>query len=1467
MANYNWKRFWCPRGITINLGFGGYLSDPEGKHGDILNPDVNVLNRFGDKSFLALLGEPGMGKSHEFDNAVAEARRRAAVSGDLVKCFDLGICDSGQQLIDAVFAGLDVDAWAAGDKHYSIWLDSLDEGLIEVAKLQTVIARGLRMLQANAKRLRVRIACRTADFGSTVHAAANEIWEEPAIGTIELTPLRLSDVQLAAKAEGISPDDFTSAVALLGLESFAMTPVTLKMLLDSYKEEGQLPKSRAELYRRGCRRLATELNPSRQDARQTGNLTPEQRVRIAERIAYLMIFGGKSSITTDVSGEPETMQLALSDISGGSESLKEDVVRITESAACEVIGTGLFSARSASGLGFAHQTYAEFLAAEYLRHSNFSVQQRRSLLFHPDASQRVAPQLAEVAGWHGSDSTEIQNLLLAGDPQIFLRCDSTRLSDETKEAIIDRLITGFNSESIDDSDWASRWDYHKLNHAKLDGQILPILSDRNRAFLTRRFAFDLAKQCPSERLRDDLLRVVLDTDELPGIRYLAVEAFIATKPADDAIVALRPLTAGSVEDDPEDDLRGVALSEFWSRGLISAANLFDDLLVEPNRETYGGEYSHFLLQVLREHLAPADIPIALGWVKQNIQMRGRTHLFDYVIENIIQFAAERLDCDENLNAMASVIHEGLEPRNQRVPNASVVNQLDNSVRRRLALKVGDLITEPNEDRFKWSIMCHQLILKSDLDWLMEAIKKCDDPGRQERLAMILRELCSQLNHREMDSVVQLSMDEPVVGEVFSEWFSAIDIHSPIADRLRQSHHNEHRLQQQERAITRRGERWKAAQIPKESIEEMLARFEVGDLNAWWHLTKTFAQRYPDMTPDVETQDDLTTYEAWRELPEKSKSRMVDAAEQYLRHWRAKPREWINGKSIHFPDQAAYRAVVILDRLRPAAIDSIPSDRWADLAYCLLGQSDDFNEESVGLERQRRLLKTAYSNAPKSFTTCVASFIEALNRPGRRGEEWLLGRLSLCWDADLVSTVASRIRKGFCPGTTLCRRQQQQSSKRRLLNRQGKHRQRQAAFGRRPPQRALTNQTRNTSSNSLLRPALMESLLAICVFHGSIRAAAFCRQLLRDRRWRPTLAQAAARVLWRNEEGRDFNNLMRVFERDNEFARVIISDLSHGYGFSHSTPKDLSPDKLAQLYRLIVDLYPPADDPKPDGPHQVTSREQVGHFRDSLVQTLCDSGSLQACEEIAKLVRDYPEIARLRWQFRSAKRNFLQSSWRPLSIPSLHEIRRQTESRLVRTDNELQRVVLESLQRLQSHFSGPTPAARDVWDYQRNRKAWTPIGENELSDYIVRYLRQDLESLGIVSLREVEVRQGPRGKGERTDIYVVTTVGDQPGRRTTSKIVIEVKGCWHGELWIAMETQLRDRYMRQSSFTHGIYLVGWFLCDEWLQSDSRYKNTDKKDISEVSTLLSEQAEQLTSDDAKLDSFVLALPVAGVPTPPV
>jgi len=72
--------------------------------------------------------------------------------------------------------------------------------------------------------------------------------------------------------------------------------------------------------------------------------------------------------------------------------------------------------------------------------------------------------------------------------------------------------------------------------------------------------------------------------------------------------------------------------------------------------------------------------------------------------------------------------------------------------------------------------------------------------------------------------------------------------------------------------------------------------------------------------------------------------------------------------------------------------------------------------------------------------------------------------------------------------------------------------------------------------------------------------------------------------------------------------------------------------------------------------------------------------------------------------------------------------------------------------------------------------------------------------------------------------------------------------------MAMDTQLADRYLKDSDCNNGLYLVGWFNCDQWDNKDYR-KKASKLNIDELMKLLNAQAAKLSQNDINMKIFVI------------
>ena len=201
-----------------------------------------------------------------------------------------------------------------------------------------------------------------------------------------------------------------------------------------------------------------------------------------------------------------------------------------------------------------------------------------------------------------------------------------------------------------------------------------------------------------------------------------------------------------------------------------------------------------------------------------------------------------------------------------------------------------------------------------------------------------------------------------------------------------------------------------------------------------------------------------------------------------------------------------------------------------------------------------------------------------------------------------------------------------------------------------------------------------------------------------------------------------------------------------------------------------------------------------------------------------------------------------------------------QRRLIRDGDDLLDVLIESLNRLEAELQGETPAAPFLWNEwkeKNEKKRYRPKDENAFSDYVKRHLEGDLKQRGIIANREVEIRNGEgSGKGERTDIHVDVSVQSSRGKvRDRVSVIIEVKGCWHKERNTAMKTQLVDRYLRDNRCQHGMYLVGWFNCDQWDDEDYRKKGCPKRSIDEARNRFDIQAAELSQQGKLIKAFVM------------
>ena len=1395
-THYNWTRYWHPKGDLISLDGSGFPFEP-----GILNKNLVTFDSIAHNQCLVLFGEPGIGKSTVIQAEYKVAAEAAVAAGNASMFRDLGTYSTDAALVHDIFEDDTFLKWDRGGHVLELFLDSLDECRLRVESIDALLLARLQRYDRN--RLQLRIGCRSADWSALLEKRLPELWKEDEVAQYQLAPLGREHLSVAAAEEGIDPDEFIRQLQQKQVTGLAIKPITLRMLLAIYRAHGAFPTHRADIFLQGCTLLCEESNESRLASQRVGTLKAEERVAIAARIAAASIFSNRGIISKR-SGARERQPdvVTLDEIRGGRESVSGESVEVTDTALIETLGTALFEpAQGSNNLRWSHQTYAEFLAAWYLKQRRLSADRIMPLLVHPsDPEHRMVPQLYEVAANVSHIVPGALELVLRHDPEVLVRSDMTAASAEEREAAVNALLKLYAEERAHEP-WHLSINYSSFAHPKLAAQLRPYLVEDHWNVEVRRVAISLVEDCVIKELQQELADIALDDSQPMLVRVKAADA---VKEIGDSDIKrqLKPLVYKDDTDENE-DLRGSAFMAVWPEHM-SADELFE-ALTQPS-DGLSGLYSLFLSSHLVPHLKPQDLPIALRWVMEKTSEHSPFKV-QSLADEIILKGWEHLDEPGVLDVLTEVILSGLrryEDVLSRSRHEEEKEEFKNGParRRRLLEAMLPRLTNPDSD---WRLPLHSHFIafrQSDADWLLDMIDGSESIVEQQVLAKIIRQCVLSPEPDLLTKLFEVCGRRLVLAYEFSDLLLGVQLDSVAAENARSAYDAYQRYHSELES------RETLQPPPAERVLKCLEAVEEGKLGGWVRLNLEMTLEETSTVYQYEEVLDLTALPGWVNADEPTRQRIVTAAKKFVLEHSPTEYEWLVEVPNYRWVRAGQRAWLLLLRECPEFTEQIALPVWERWGHVLV-----LNRPLGGDDEIRAQYDSLIGLAHRKARVDIAEGLYAkLNHNDRE--------------------------KGYTP----------------VFHDIGDY-----------WNEAFAKQLLNRIADKELSPNVFRPSLGWLLRHGVTPAKLYAESLLpqplppgrRDRR----RALIAAQELFMQAEDARWRFVWRAVEGNPHFGRdLLLGVASSRRDNCKGIAPRLNEQQLADLYIWLAREFPHSEDPQHRGVFTPTSRDDIMWWRDGLLRQLQERGTVEACVAVERIVKELPHLPFLEYVLRDARSQTRLSTWVPLKPSEVITLLTDEEKRVLQNGHQLLEVLIESLRRLESKLQGETPAVIDLWNEVRSKGKnfkYRPKDEDRLSDYVKRHLESDLVGSGIILNREVEIRRGTgKGDGERTDIHVDAVVRSSSGDASdVVRAIIETKGCWNRDLRTAMERQLVDRYLKNNKCRHGLYLVGWFLCDRWDGTDRRKTQTLKMSMDEIQKELDGQAETLSAGDVKVRAVML------------
>ncbi|MGB7901457.1 MAG: hypothetical protein WCG09_03330 [Halobacteriota archaeon] len=975
--------------------------------------------------------------------------------------------------------------------------------------------------------------------------------------------------------------------------------------------------------------------------------------------------------------------LSTADVIWGEEYIDQESYTgfdVTKRAVEETLQTALFSSLRPGFRSWSHHSYPEFLAACYV-HRTMSFEQMVSLITYSDGTHKlVVPQLQETAAWLASMDSRIFELIVSTDPELLLRSSVMLDEEDQKRLLTQRLLEHYQRQEVGRFDLDLQSKLSKLNHPLLTSQLSSHIRNRDQKRYLREKAIEIALACKLYPLASGFADIALDQSEDPKLREEA--AFAAASIGDKNVrIRLKPLTLGAAGDDPDEELKGYGLKALWP-DLIAAQEVFP-LITPPKNKSFSGSYHSFIFSDLIKHLDPHDLPKALSEVGKPRDDFAWGLEFPDLEDQIILKALEHLE----VKGVASSLTRAIWRRLKRAGKVVTEKRSDRfrsliqneTIRRALLLELLR-VTSSDSDIARIAIPEKQLVLGSDLPWILTRIRKARTEKTKLKFGYLAFLVFDWRNLEHICLMLDAYEAGELLGHRFELLFSGIVIDSPEGQQLKTEHEALQRRQPQAKLSV--------DDLSLQAlISKQLAEVESGSCDAWVDLTITLTGS-PGAHPDNSWFDELemTDQRGWINATEKTRGRITRAACSYLCHFEFDQTHWKNKPT--FGVFAGCKAIALLLANTPGAFENAAArDLWVKWTPAVLTVAEYHNKNE---NTQRQMVKLAYHHAPDTVLGVLSILI---GNSAPRNAYAILDKFSGFWDGRISDIVVKQAEdrqlaaSGLGPLIEVLFEHDTENA-RKLIK--------------------LLISKAFTLEPDEVREAKAAEAISVCLGQADNQ----CLNLA----W--TAIRRSSKL------GR------RALERS---VATMRTDKMRLHAFGEKT--------LAEMYIWLEKEYPPETSPHDEAAWAASQggiNDRVSLLKSSILTHLAGRGSQAAITSLEEVVHKLPDSYGPKLALVDARQARRDRLWIPAEPKQIRQLIMDQSKRLVKNEAELIDLLIEELRAMEKKLHGDTRTVKYLWD--KRGEAFAPRPEEDFSDWIKMHLEQNISEKGIIAQREVRIRR-------------------------------------------------------------------------------------------------------------------------------